>query len=187
MSQAVCRCLMTLLALGFTLTSAARTPEALPQVTTEARALNSLLGKWNFVWHTHNPQHPTAVGTWTFNRAADGYMVTDEFRARADDGSGVTAFLGETYRAFDPAGKAWHFQATQYVSPKYGKSGEWQAGTTTFGNGEIVDEIVTGPTTTRFRFYNIKQDSFTVVGETSKDDGKTWTIVTTIECRRAQE
>ena len=112
-------------------------------------------------------------------------MVADEYRAHY--GSGETGYLAETYRAFDPAGKTWSFQSTQYLSSKFGKSGEWQAGTTTFENGEVIDVIVTGSITTRFRFYNIKKESFAVVGERSKDGGKTWANVTNIECRRAQE
>jgi hypothetical protein len=158
----------------------------LPQVTTETHALDSLLGKWTFVQDLHNPQYPKAKGMWTFARVGDGFMVYDEYRT--DNGSGGTIFLGETYRAYNPETKTWSFRATQYASPRIGlKSGEWDAGTTRFENGDIVDEITKGAVLNRFRFYNIKHDSFSVVGETSKDGGKTWTNITDIECSRARE
>ena len=159
----------------------------LPQATAETHAFDSLLGKWNFVQDLHNPQYPKAKGVWTFSRIGDGFMIFDEYRT--DNGSGGTVFLGETYRAYNPDTKTWSFRATQYASPRIGlKSGEWDAGTTRFENGDIIDEIPkAGAVINRFRFYNIKRDSFSLAGETSKDGGKTWSNVTDIECVRAQE
>lgn len=156
----------------------------LPELTADTHALDSLLGKWTFVQDLHNPQYPKLKGTWTFSRGGDGFMVFDEFRT--DNGSGGTAFLGETYRAYNPKTKTWSFRATQYINPQFGLSGEWDAGTTRFERGDIIDEIPKGSTISRFRFYNIKPDSFSLVGETSKDGGKTWANTMNIECVRAQ-
>lgn len=158
-----------------------------PKITAETHALDPLLGKWNCLWDLHSPRYKKkAKVIWTFASVGDGLMVHDEYRA--DNGSGGTVFLGETYRAYNPETKTWTFQATQYVSPQSGlKSGEWDAGTTRFEKGGVIDEIPKGSVTTLFRFYPIKRDSFSVVGERSKDGGKTWSTITGIECTRAQQ
>jgi hypothetical protein len=158
----------------------------LPPLTEETHAWDPLLGKWNFSQQIHNPE-VNLKGTWTFSRMGDGFMIFDEYRT--DNGAGGTLFLGETYRAYNPDKKIWTFEATQYVAPnKMGlKDGEWDAGTTRFENGDIIDEIPKGTEISRYRFYNIKRDSFSVVGEKSKDDGKTWSNIADIECMRAQQ
>jgi hypothetical protein len=154
-------------------------------LTEETHAWDSLLGKWNFSQQIHNPK-VNLKGTWTFSRMGDGFMIFDEYRT--DNGAGRTLFLGETYRAYSPDKKAWTFEATQYATPKMGlKDGEWGAGTTRFENGDIIDEIPKGAVISRFRFYNIEKNSFSVIGETSKDDGKTWVDDMDIECVRAQQ
>jgi hypothetical protein len=154
-------------------------------LTEETHAWDSLLGKWNFSQQIHNPE-VNLKGTWTFSRMGDGFMIFDEYRT--DNGAGRTLFLGETYRTYNPDKKTWAFEATQYATPHMGlKDGEWDAGTTRFENGDIIDEIPKGAVINRFRFYNIEKDSFSVIGETSKDGGKTWVNIMDIECVRAQQ
>jgi hypothetical protein len=77
----------------------------------------------------------------------------------------------------------------QYATPHFRglKNGEWEAGTTRFENGDIIDDIPKATEMTRYRFYKIKPDSFSVVGEESKDGGKTWVDIVDIDCVRAQE
>jgi hypothetical protein len=158
---------------------------SLPPVPTGAHAMDSLLGKWNFSQEGHIPQFK-AKGTWTFSRMGDGFMIFDEYRT--DNGSGGTAFLGETYRAYNPERNAWSFEATQYAAPRIAvKNGEWDAGATRFENGDIIDEIPKGAVINRFRFYKIKTNSFSLIGDTSKDGGKTWVNTMDIDCVRAQE
>ena len=158
---------------------------SLPPLSANTHALDALLGKWSFTQEGHVPKFK-AKGTWTFSRAGDGFMVFDEYRT--DNGSGGTLFLGETYRAFNPEKNAWTFEATQYAAREVGlKNGEWDAGTTRFENGDIIDEISKGGVINRFRFYNIKKNSFSVIGETSKDGGKTWVGSMDIACVREQE
>jgi hypothetical protein len=155
---------------------------SLPPLPTGTHALDSLLGKWHFSQEGHIPQFK-AKGTWTFSRMGDGFMIFDEYRT--DNGSGGTVFLGETYRAYNPEKNTWTFEATQYAAPKIAlKNGEWDAGRTRFENGDIIDEISKGDVINRFRFYNIKKNSFSLIGETSKD-GKAWVNTMDIECVRA--
>jgi hypothetical protein len=158
----------------------------MPPLTQETHAWDSLLGKWNVSQQAHNPE-VTLKGTWTFRRMADGFMIFDEYRN--DNGAGGTMFLGETYRTYNPDKKTWAFEATQYATPHFEglKNGEWEAGTTRFENGDIIDDIPKGAVTERYRFHDIKRDSFSVVGEQSKDGGKTWVDVVDIDCARAQQ
>jgi hypothetical protein len=157
----------------------------LPPLSEETHAWDSLLGKWNFSQELHNPEIKLR-GTWTFSRMGDGFMIFDEYRT--DNGEGGTLFLGETYRAYNPDKKTWAFEATQYATLRSGlKNGEWDAGTTRFENSDIIDEIPKGAEISRYRSYNIKRDSFSVVGEKSKDGGRTWVGTMDIECVRTQQ
>jgi len=159
----------------------------LPPLTAETHLLDSFLGKWNFTQELRTLPGIKLTGTWTFSRMSDGFMIFDEFRTA--NGVGGTIFLGETYRAYNLDTKAWTFEAVNYVAPANPsfKSGKWDAGTTRFENGDMIDEITNGDTITRFRFYNIKKTGFSLHGETSKDGGKTWVSDMEIECVRAQQ
>jgi hypothetical protein len=185
MSRIICIFAM-LLMLGIAVSSSAFAQDwSLPPLPAETHVLDSLLGKWKVSQVGHTPQF-TAKGTWTFSRMADGFMVFDEYRT--DNGTGGTAFLGETYRAYNLEKNAWTFEATQYAARQItSKNGEWDAGTTRFENGEIIDEVQKGAIINRFRFHNIKKNSFSVIGENSKDGGKTWVNTMDIDCVRAQE
>ena len=185
MSRITYSCAM-LLMLGIAVTGPAVAQDwSLPPLPAETHALDPLLGKWNFSQEGHIPQFK-AKGTWTFSRMADGFMIFDEYRT--DNGSGGTVFLAETYRAYNPEKNAWTFEATQYAAPKLAlKNGEWDAGSTRFGNGDIIDEVLKGAVINRFRFYNIKKNSFSLIGETSRDGGKTWANTMDIDCVRAQQ
>jgi hypothetical protein len=155
----------------------------MPAVPAETHLLDPLLGNWTYVEDFHGPQHYKPTGTWTFSRAADGFVVSDEFRTA--NGSGGTAVVVETYRAYNPATRAWTFQTTIYQSPLIGqKNGEWDEGITRVQGGEIYDETTKADTLTRVRFYNIKSNSFSCRAETSNDGGKTWIKPVDIEATR---
>jgi opacity protein-like surface antigen len=158
----------------------------IPPVSSETHALDSLLGRWTYVEDLHNPQYPQVKGLWTFYRSADGFMVIDEFRNF--NGTGGTAVLVETYRAYNPDKKTWSFQTAGYQSRMIGlKNGEWDAGVTRIQDGQIFDEVTKGSTVTRARFYNLKKGSFSCVFETSNDGGKTWVNPVDIEAVRAAQ
>jgi len=158
----------------------------IPAIPAETHLLDPLLGKWTYVEDLHSPQHYKPSGTWTFSRGADGFVVSDEFRT--DNGSGGTAVIVETYRAYNPATKAWTFQTTIYQAPTIGqKNGEWDMGITRVQHGEIFDEITKGNTITRARFYNIKSDAFSFRLDTSMDGGKTWIKPVDIEAVRVHD
>lgn len=159
----------------------------IPRPAPETHALDSLLGKWTFVEESHDTRFPPKVnGAWTFSRSADGFMVVDEFRAF--NRSRETVLLGETYRVYNPAKKMWTFQGTIFQSPIVGpKNGEWDAGITTFQEGQIIDEVTNGKTITRARIFNIKPDTFSCVFERSNDGGQTWGTPVNLEAVRLRE
>jgi hypothetical protein len=166
--------------------AAAQQP-VLPASSAETHALDALLGHWTFVEQLHKPQFPAKLtGTWTFTRSADGFMVVDEFRSL--NGSGGTALLAETYRAYNPDKRAWSFQATIYESAVIGpRNGQWDAGTTRIQDDQVFDEITNGSRISRARFYDLRKDSFSCVLETSNDGGKTWINPVDIEAVRARD
>lgn len=158
----------------------------LPARTAETHAMDGLLGRWDIVEKVHNPRYPRIKGTWVFNRSGDGFMVVDEFRLF--NGLGQTAYIAETYRAFDPVKKTWTFRATTFQSPMLSpESGHWDAGVTKVAANEIIDESAKESTITRARIYNIKPDSFSCIVEKSGDNGKTWVTPFQIEAVRAKE
>src|ERR1700733_2118897 len=103
--------LTLLLLFGLAITAAAVAQSYnIPAVPAETHLLDPLLGRWSYVEDLHGPEHFKPTGTWTFNRSADGFVVSDEFRT--DNGSGGTAVVVETYRAYNPATKAGKFKTT---------------------------------------------------------------------------
>ena len=156
----------------------------IPAVPAATHLLDPLLGRWTYVEDLHDAQHDRPKGTWTFSRSADGFIVSDEFRT--SDGSGGTAVLVDTFRAYNPKTKTWTFQATIYQAPKIGrKNGEWDAGVTTVQDGQVFDEVRKGSMISRGRFYNIKRNSFSFRFDISTDGGKTWGKPIDIEAVRA--
>ena len=157
---------------------------AIPNLPADAHLLDPLLGRWTYVEDLHDPQHYRPRGTWTFAKSADGFVVFDEFRTA--NGSGGTAVLVDTFRAYNPTRRTWSFQATIYQAPMIGtKNGEWDEGVTRIQDGEIFDEIIKGDTITRAKFYNIRTDTFSCRLDTSNDGGKTWVKPVDIDAVRA--
>jgi hypothetical protein len=93
---------------------------AIPAIPAETHLLDPLLGRWTYVEDLHDPQHYRASGTWTFSKSADGFVVIDEFRTT--NGSGGTAVLVDTFRAYNPTTRSWTFQATIYQAPEIGNA-----------------------------------------------------------------
>ena len=113
-------------------------------------------------------------------KPADGYMVVDEYRVFDDQGG--TAYLGETYRVFNPSKKQWEFR---FVEPF---SGTWHEGTGVKVGNEmhLTQGTPGGGSMSRIRYYDIRPDRFSWISERSRDGGKTWTKGTRIEATRAK-
>ena len=109
-------------------------------------------------------------------------MGVDEFRIF--DGEGGTAYLGETYRVYNPKAKRWEYR---FVEPY---SGTWHEGTAVKEGAEM--HLVQGTASSasggmaKIRYYDISHDHFSWVSQRSRDGGKTWTPGAKIEATRAK-
>jgi hypothetical protein len=105
--------------------SLAQKPAAV-SVPPEGSQFDFLIGTWNLQVQPNIPNVPPKVsGKWTAQKSADGYMIVDEYRLFDDAGN--TAYLGETYRVYNPQSKEWEFR---YVEPLswYLARGNWPVG-----------------------------------------------------------
>ena len=175
--------MLTLLAFAAALAfGSAPSPElTAPAPPPEASQFEFLIGTWDVVSEPNIPGVPERVrGRWTAQRSADGFMVVDEYRVFDDQGG--TAYLGETYRVFNPSKQQWEFR---FVEPF---SGTWHEGTAV----KVGDEMHLTQGTpadggmTKVRYYDISPDRFSWISERSRDGGKTWTKGARIEATRAK-
>ena len=147
----------------------------------EASQFDFLIGTWDVVSEPNIPGVPAKVyGRWTAQKSADGFMVVDEYRI--SDGSGGTAYLGETYRVYNPKAKRWEYR---FVEPF---SGTWHEGTAVKEGTEmhLTQGTPGGGGMTQIRYYDISRDHFSWVSQRSRDGGKTWTAGAKIEATRTK-
>jgi hypothetical protein len=155
-----------------------------PPLPPEAAQFDFLIGTWDIEVEPNIPNVSGKLhGRWTAEKAADGYMVTDEYRAFDDQGK--TVYLGETYRVYNPQKKRWEFR---YVEPYHGT---WYEGTGQKKGAEmhLMQKGVQGNgkvSLLKIRIYNIRADHFSWSSLRSNDGGKTWTPGATIEARRVK-
>ncbi len=152
-----------------------------PAPPPEASQFDFLIGVWDIVSEPNIPGVPERVrGRWTAKKSADGFMVVDEYRVF--DGEGGTAYLGETYRVFNPSAKRWEFR---FVEPF---SGTWHEGTAVKVGDEmhLTQGTPQGGGMSKIRYYDIRPDRFSWMSERSRDGGKTWTKGARIEATRTQ-
>ena len=92
---------------------------------------------------------------------------------------GAGNWYGTTLRIYDPGLGAWRIQwsdpITQYYAQQIGRR-----------EGDDIVQLGEAPGggTLRWRFTEIRADSFHWIGDTSADDGATWTLVVEILARR---
>jgi hypothetical protein len=147
----------------------------------EASQFDFLIGVWDIVSEPNIPGVPERVrGRWTAQKSADGFMVVDEYRVFDDRGE--TAYLGETYRVYNPSHKRWEFR---FVEPFWGT---WHEGTGVKVGDEmhLMQGTPEGGGMSKIRYYDIRPDRFSWISERSRDGGKTWTRGTRIEATRAK-
>jgi hypothetical protein len=158
----------------------------IPPAPPEARQFDSLLGTWTIIVEFHRPNVPPKVdGKWTFTREGDGFMIIDEYRVF--NGEGKTAYLGYTYRVYDPSTRAWTYQFTEPGRGPFSNPARatWSGGTSRMQANELIDEATQEGRTNRARFYNIKSDHFSCDFEVSRDGGATWTSNGHVEAHKA--
>jgi hypothetical protein len=91
-------------------------------------------------------------------------------RGEPDEGKSAFAFHGSTIRFFDPIVDAWR---STWIEPVQGRVRRFIGRSV---SGDIVLLSDEDTPQLRWRFTNIKADSFTWVGEISHDNGATWEV-----------
>ena len=91
------------------------------------------------------------------------------------------SWYGTTLRIYDPKLDAWHIlwndPATNVFTRQIGRAD---------GDGIVQIGTVAPGVKLRWRFTEIKADSFRWLGEISRDDGKTWRLQVEVLAKRAQ-
>jgi hypothetical protein len=174
-----------LLVCAMVLPACAQQPVISP-APSEARQFDSLLGTWIMVVELHKPNVPPKLdGNWTFTRDGDGFMIIDEYRVF--NGEGKTAYLGNTYRVYDPSTRAWTYQFTEPGRGPFSNPSRttWSSGTSRVQGKELIDESTDEGRINRARFYNINPDHFSCEFEVSRDGGATWISNGHVEAHKA--
>jgi hypothetical protein len=174
--------LLVMLALILPATVWSQTPPG-GKVPLPSSDFDFLLGEWDLVL-TNVPQAPGPLkGRWTAEKSGDGYLVTDEYRIFGPNGD--TVYLGETYRAYNPAKAQWEIR---FVNPMIG---EWQEAVGKREGNEMhftqkIHHATGQDYWLRFRYFNIGVDHFSWESERSEDGGKTWKPGVSLEASRAR-
>ena len=111
----------------------------------------------------------------------DGMAVQDVWSIR-DRETGRLVPMGTTVRFYDPKIDAWH---SVWITPLGNDVAQ-------FVGRKVGDKIVLeGKDSTgkllRWSFAEIKSDSFTWIGEESKDNGRNWVLATKMHIRRQHQ
>jgi hypothetical protein len=126
------------------------------------KAFDYLLGDWEFTGErTSQGGRQKFRGYWTATRTPDNHALIDEYRV-VDD-AGKTIYITTTLRAFDPRDHKWRIASIER-SGNLAEGRGWKD-----GYDMRIEQSFGGPVL-RFRYYNIRQDSFSWVG--SGPDGK---------------
>lgn len=143
-----------------------------PSLGDEARVFDRFVGTWDcdytFLLADGSTKH--SVGEIKFGWILDGQAVQDIWITYPNE-AGKERGIGTTVRFFDAKSKTWRII---FVGPVQGALISMQGGAE--GDRIILRGVDDDGTMLRWTFSDIKPDSFIWHGETSRDDGKTWTL-----------
>jgi len=154
----------------------------LPELKEELGLFGQFVGDWDM-----NDRFLKDDGTWAAGKGGihwrwilEGRALQDTF-TEIDEATGKEFPWGTTVRFYDPKIHAWR---STWSSPR-------QGAVKTFIGRKVGDEIVLERTENgqmwKWVFSEIKKDSFRWHSETSRDNGKTWTLTEEMKVRRKQE
>ena len=160
-----------------------------PDRPAEARLYDFLVGRWDLtvIGYGEDGARQESRGELHADFVLEGQAIQDVWITppRGERGAGMPdlpvtgPFYGTTLRIYDPGLGAWRIQwsdpTTQYYAQQIGR----QEGPDIVQLGEAP-----GGGTLRWRFTEIRPDSFHWIGDMSQDDGATWTVVVEILARR---
>jgi len=141
-----------------------------PSLGDEARVFDRFVGTWDCDYTYFLPDVSTkhSVGELEFGWILDGQAVQDIWITYPKE-VGKERSIGTSVRFFDAKSKMWR---VIFVSPAYGALITVQGGTE--GDRIVLRGVDDEGSILRWSFNDIKADSFTWRGETSRDGGKTW-------------
>jgi hypothetical protein len=151
------------------------------------RLYGQFVGSWTLDIDYHEIDGPMrrAEGEWHFDWVLEGRAIQDvwifpsrDARAR-DRATQAWHFYGSTVRVYDPAIDAWHITFFEPTRPFEMRQIGRALGADIVQMGEEVDGI-----TRRWRFVEITPQSFTWLGEASRDKGTTWALEMEMRARR---
>jgi hypothetical protein len=149
-----------------------------------------LIGHWDtrLVAHADDGTVHESLGEIHADWVLEGRAIQDVWITppRADRRPGALpelpvtgAFYGTTLRIYDPALDAWHIQWSDPVTQFYTQQIGRREGPDIVQLGELPNGA-----TLRWRFTEIRADSFHWIGDVSSDGGKTWKVQVDIFARR---
>ena len=154
----------------------------------EAHLYDFLVGHWDLkvVGHGANGAQQESRGELHAEFVLEGRAIQDVWitpprgeRAGAAELPVTGAFYGTTLRIYDPGLKAWRIQWSDPVTQYYAQQ---------IGRPEGADIVQLGDmpdgSKLRWRFTEIRPDSFHWIGEMSVDGGASWTLVVEIFAKR---
>jgi hypothetical protein len=149
---------------------AARAPHA--SLGAEARTWDRFVGTWDcdFGFYLEDGSVRHSPGELEFGWVLDGRAIQDLWITYPKDGEKERG-IGTSIRFFDDKAKTWR---VVFVSPKFGAVLTVQGGLE--GDRIVLRGQDADGGQLRWSFNDIKDDSFTWRGETSRDGGKTWKL-----------
>jgi hypothetical protein len=143
-----------------------------PSLGDEARVFDRFVGTWDCDYTFFPPDGSTkhSVGELEFGWILDGHAVQDIWITYPKE-VGKERGIGTSVRFFDTKLKMWR---VIFVSPAYGALITVQGGAE--GDRIVLRGVDDEGTMLRWSFNDLKADSFTWRGETSRDGGKTWRL-----------
>lgn len=161
------------------------TTEPADGLARELETFGQFVGSWHIDWYgSIRAQEPDAIGELHFGWVLGGRAIQDVWivPGPGQPGAGVPprAFHGSTLRFYDPQLGAWR---STWVEPINGRVRRFIGRAA----GEEIELIsLDGDPLLRWRFTDIRPDSFWWIGERSTDETRSWQVEERMYCTRSR-
>ena len=153
-----------------------------PALTEKLKLYGWLVGSWDMDVVRHDPlgNKFTGTGEIHFGWVLGGRAIQDIWVSPRFDSGEPARMFGTTLRIYDPTIDAWHIlwndPVKSYSSRQIGRA-----------DGPDIVQVGTDPSgdRVRWRFTEIRPDSFHWIGERAASGGTTWRIEVEFRARRA--
>lgn len=152
-----------------------------PSLGDQAQVPGRLVGTWDVEYTTYAKDGKPSLRTGEFivEWVMDGRALQDLWIVHPS-GTRKEREVYSDLHWFDAKARTWR---SAFVDPEHGSVARFTGGPV--GNDRYVLETPDfGTSKTRWSFYDIRSDSFSVRGENSSDDGKTWKLESEYKMKR---